>query len=112
MEQKHEIKKPLFWGLDLFNYNWVAKNIPFFLFCAFLAVLYIANGHFGEKMIRRINTLGRENKELSYAYKTVNGTLLFKSKQSELIKAVAPMGLQLPSTMPVVITDSTLISSK
>jgi Bacteriodetes cell division protein (FtsL-like) len=97
------------WALK-FNYQWVVGNIPFFLFCAFLCVLYIANGHYGEKMIRRINKLGKENKELMYEYKTLNGSLMFKSKQSELVKAVSPLGLQLPTEMPIVITDSTTIT--
>ncbi len=94
-----------------FNYGWVVKNIPFFLYCALLCVLYIANGHYGEKMIRKINKLGKENKELTYEYKTLNGSLMFKSKQSELAKAVAPLGLQLPTEMPIVITDSTIIKT-
>jgi Bacteriodetes cell division protein (FtsL-like) len=93
-----------------FNYQWVVGNIPFFLFCAFLCVLYIANGHYGEKMIRRINKLGKQNKELTYEYKTLNGSLMFKSKQSELVRAVSALGLQLPSEMPIVITDSTTIT--
>jgi Bacteriodetes cell division protein (FtsL-like) len=93
------------------NYKWVVKNIPFFMYCAFLCVLYIANGHYGEKLIRKINKLGKENKELTYEYKTLNGSLMFKSKQSELAKAVAPLGLQLPKEMPIVITDSTLIKT-
>lgn len=107
--QKYDATK-LFKGLGFFNYKWVVRNIPFFLFCAFLCVLYIANGHYGEKMIRRINDLGKQNKELTYEYKTLNGNLMFKSKQSELVKAVAPLGLVLPKEMPIVITDSTVIA--
>ncbi len=94
------------------NYKRVVDNIPFFLYCAFLCVLYIANGHYGEKMVRRINALGKENKELTYEYKTLNGALMFKSKQSELAKAVAPLGLKLPNEQPIVITDSTVVNVK
>jgi hypothetical protein len=99
-------------ALGFFNYKWVVKNIPFFLYCAFLCVLYIANGHYGEKMIRRINKLGKENKELSYEYKTLNGKLLFQSKQSELMRAVAPLGLVVPSESPNLLTDSTIVTIK
>jgi hypothetical protein len=35
---------------------------------------------------------------------------MFKSKQSELVKAVAALGLQLPDAMPIVITDSTTVT--
>lgn len=93
------------------NYNWVVKNIPFFAWCAVLCVIYIANGHFGEKMIRNINTLGKQNKELMYEYKTLNGKLLYNSKQSELEKAVGVLSLQLPTEMPIIITDSTLVKN-
>jgi hypothetical protein len=93
------------------NYKWVVKNIPFFLFCAVLCVLYIANGHYGEKMIRSINKLGKDNKELNYAYKTLNGALMFKSKQSELVLAVNDMELLLPKEMPIIITDSSNIKT-
>jgi hypothetical protein len=40
----------------LFNYQWIVKNIPFFLFLSVLAVLYIANGHRADKTIRKINS--------------------------------------------------------
>jgi hypothetical protein len=93
------------------NYKWVVKNIPFFLYCAFLCVLYIANGHYGEKMIRKINKLGKENRELTYEYKTLNGTLMFESKQSEMVKEVSKLGLELPKEMPIMINDSTIIKT-
>ncbi len=92
------------------GYNWVVKNTKFFLYCAFLCVLYIANGHQGEKSIRRINNLGKDNKELMWEYKTLNGKLMFQSKQSQLVKAVTTLGLQLPTEQPIIITDSTIVN--
>ena len=88
------------------NYRWVVKNIPFFFYCAALCVLYIANGHMGDRWIRKINKLGREVKELGYENKTLSGSLMFKSKQSELEKAVAPLGLYLPEEPPVMIQNT------
>jgi hypothetical protein len=110
MEIKSNIEK---WkGLGFFNYRWVVKNIPFFLYCAFLCVLYIANGHYGEKMIRHINKLGKGNKEMTYEHKTLNGSLLFESKQSQLVKAVDSLYLKLPDVMPIIINDSTNVVLK
>lgn len=93
------------------NYRWIVKNIPFFLYCALLCVLYIANGHFGDKMVKQINVLGHEVKELQAENKTLSGALLFKSKPSELEKAVEPLGLKPPKEQPIVVNDSLKIKN-
>ena len=90
----------------LLNYQSVVKQIPFFLFLALLAVVYIYNGHQADKLARDIAKTTREMKELQYEYKTVKGDVLFRSKQSELVKAVAPLGLKELTAAPVIITDS------
>lgn len=90
----------------LLNYQMVVKQIPFFLFLALLAVVYIYNGHKADKTIRAISRTGRELKELQFEYKTVKGDVLFRSKQSELVKAVEPLGLKELTVAPVVIIDS------
>src|ERR1700712_6116241 len=77
-----------------FNYQWIVKNIPFFLFLAVLAILYIYNGHFSDNTIKDINKTGRELKELQYEYKTLKSEVMLRSKQSELAKAVEPLGLK------------------
>ncbi len=85
----------------LLKSGWIAKNIPFFLFLTFLAVLYIANGHYGDKTIRKINKVSRDLKELQYEYKTLKADVMFRSKESELVKAVAPLGLKTLEEPPV-----------
>ena len=75
------------------NYQWIVKNVPFFLFLSALTILYIANGHYADKTIRKINVTSRQIKELEYEYKTVKRDVIFRSKSSELAKAVAPLGL-------------------
>jgi hypothetical protein len=85
----------------LLKSGWIAKNIPFFLFLTFLAVLYIANGHYGDKTIRKINKVSKDLKELQYEYKTLKADVMFRSKESELVKAVAPLGLKTLEEPPV-----------
>jgi Bacteriodetes cell division protein (FtsL-like) len=85
------------------NYQWIVKNIPFFLFLAVLAVLYIANGHYADKTIRNINRAAKDLKELQYEYKTTKREVMFQSKQSELVKTVQPMGLKELTEPPVVL---------
>jgi hypothetical protein len=90
----------------LLNYQWIVKNIPFFLFLCGLAIVYIYNGHYAEKTIKDINRNAKELKELQYEYKTVKSELMFMSKESEVAKAVAPMGLKELIHPPYRLADS------
>ena len=88
------------------NYQSVVRQVPFFLFLAMLAVLYIYNGHKADKTIRSINRTAKEVKELQWEYKTVKSEVMFRSKQSELARAVEPLGLKELVQTPVVLSDS------
>jgi hypothetical protein len=94
--------------LRLFGYRWIVRNIPFFLFLSVLAVVYIYNGHLADKTVRNINKVNRELKELQFEYKTLKGDVMFRSKQSELLKAVEPLGLKELVSPPAVLVDSTI----
>jgi predicted membrane protein len=90
----------------LLNYQSIVKQVPFFLFLAVLAVIYIYNGHYADKTIRNINQTAKEVKELQFEYKTVKSEVMFRSKQSELAKAVEPLGLKELTIAPVVLKDT------
>ncbi len=90
----------------LLNYQGIVKQMPFFLFMAGLAIVYIYNGHLADKTMRSISKVTRELKELQYEYKTVKGEVMFRSKQSELMEAVKPLGLKELTTSPVLLIDS------
>lgn len=94
------------WRKLLLDYQWIVKNIPFFLFLSLLTVLYIYNGHFAEKTIKDINRSSRELRELKYEYKTIQSELMFQSKQSELVKAVEPLGLRELTEPPLKLKDT------
>lgn len=85
---------------QLFNYDWILKNMTFFLFLALLAVVYIANGHMADNRIRKINSTAKELKELQYEYKTVKSDMMFRSRESEMIKAAEPLGLTMDTVPP------------
>jgi hypothetical protein len=89
----------------LYN-RWIVKNIPFYLFASALAIIYIANGHYADKTIRKINSTANHLKEMEYEFKTVKRDVIFRSKESELAKAVAPLGLKELMAPPVRLTDS------
>ena len=86
------------------SYKWVVRNIPFFLFLAALAVLYIYNGHYADKLTRKISATEKHIKELEYQYKTVKSEVIFRSKASELAKVVEPMGLKELIEPPILLT--------
>ena len=90
----------------LFNYRWMVRNIPFFLFLSVLAVLYIYNDHHADKLIRKIATTEKNIRELEFEYKTVKSEVIFRSKASELVKAVEPLGLKELKVTAFILQDS------
>lgn len=88
-----------------FNYRWIVRNVPYFLFLALLAVIYIYNGHNADKTIRNINKVEKELKELQFQYKTLQGEVMFKSKQSELANVVGAFGLKELVQPPVILKE-------
>ena len=104
IEQEQQPVQKMDWKKYL-SHKWVVKNIPFFLFLAMLAVLYIYNGHYADKLLRRISTTEKHIKELEYEYKTVKSEVIFRSKASELVKAVEPLGLKELTAPPVLLAS-------
>jgi hypothetical protein len=106
MKDRKENKEGKMEWKKMFSYKWLVKNIPFFLFITCAAVIYIYNGHYADKTARDINTVNNELKELKYEYKTLKSEVMFRSKQSELAKAVEPFGLKELIAPPVILGDS------
>ena len=102
--KKASLKKD--WRKLLYQ-RWIVKNIPFFLFVAVLTILYIANGHYSDKTIRKIDSLDKHLKEMEYESKTIKRDLKFRSKESKFVKEVEPKGLRELLAPPMQITDST-----
>ncbi|MEO8823708.1 MAG: FtsL-like putative cell division protein [Ginsengibacter sp.] len=94
--------KPWLW---MYN-RWIVKNIPFYFFIAALAIIYIANGHYADKTMRNINNTEKDLKEKEYEFKTVKQEVIFRSKESELAKAVEPLGLKPLMAPPFRIIDT------
>ena len=106
MEGLEKKEKELRWWKRWLNYQAVEEQIPFILYLAVLAVIYIYNGHNADKLARDISRTTRELKELQYEYKTVKGDVLFRSKQSTLVTAVEPLGLKELTDPPMILIDS------
>ncbi len=106
MSETNQIKQPRPEWKRFFSQRWIVKNIPFFLFLTVLAVFYIYNGHYADKTARDINKANNDLKELKYEYKTLKSEVMFRSKQSELARAVEPVGLKEIVTPPIILGDS------
>jgi len=114
MQEQENIKEreiKLDWKRWL-NYQSLVKQVPFFLFLTVLAVIYIYNGHYADKTIRNINRTAKEVKELQWEYKTVKSEVMFQSKQSELVKAVEPLGLKELTEAPVVLNNESNVKGE
>jgi hypothetical protein len=92
--------------LGLIRYQWITRNLPYFLFLTLLAVIYIYNGHYADRVVRDVGKTGRELQELQYEFKSLKSEVMFRSKQSELAKAVEPFGLKPLYSPPFVLRDS------
>lgn len=76
------------------------KYLPRVLFITAITLFYIGNTHYAEKTIRRINTLKVETEDLRADYTTLASDYMEASKQSEVARNVAPLGLEESSTPP------------
>ena len=70
------------------------RALPFMLYLAFLAMIYIANKHLAEKNVRLIDKLGKEVKELNYDFKSTKADLAFKTTLTEVAKRVDTLGIK------------------
>ena len=102
-QQKAKNKKQAAAIKKLVNYKWIVQKLPFILFLAFLAVLYIANGHWADNTIRDISKTAKEVKDLQYEYKSLKSETMFKSRESQITEAAGPLGLKIPADKPMVI---------
>jgi hypothetical protein len=76
------------------------KHLPFIIFLAFIAILYIANGYYADDKIREVNKISNQLKELRSEYISTKSDLMFASKQSEVAKSVEKLGLKEPVVPP------------
>lgn len=77
------------------------QHVPFIMFLGLIAILYIANGYYADDKIREVNKISNQIKELRTEYISSKSDLMFVSKQSEVAKAVEPLGLKEPVVAPM-----------
>ena len=80
----------------------VVKQLPFILFLVFLALIYIANRYHAEKMIRQIDSLKTEVKDLRAEEITTASELMNLNRPSNVQNLVTEkqLGLKLTGEPP------------
>lgn len=90
-----------FTGLDsFFEEGLPVKYLPNVLFIMLLTLLYIGNTHYGNRMNRNIQRLKLETEDLRADYTTLSSDYMEASKQSEVARKVAAIGLVESSSPP------------
>lgn len=84
----------------LFEEGVPLKYMPRVLFLTGITLFYIGNTHFAEKTVRQIDKLKVEVEDLRADYSTLKSDYMEASKQSEVARNVAPLGLQESSSPP------------
>ncbi len=89
-------KKKLTWA-DLSHRPVAAmmNNFGFIMLVGFCCLIYIANSHYAEKNIRRIQTLEKEVKEKRWYFMSLQSENMVNAMQSVLVDKVADNGLRL-----------------
>ncbi|MDX5420759.1 MAG: hypothetical protein LPK07_02430 [Hymenobacteraceae bacterium] len=84
----------------LFEEGVPLKYLPYILFVTFITLFYIGNTHYAEKTIRKIDRTKVETEDLRADYTTLKSEYMEASKQSEVARNVAPLGLIESSSPP------------
>lgn len=71
------------------------KYIPYLIFLAILGLLYIANSHYAERMVRETSKLEAEVENLRSDYTTLRAEFdTFTGRQTEIAKKAKELGLE------------------
>ncbi|MFD3000501.1 FtsL-like putative cell division protein [Pontibacter toksunensis] len=84
----------------LFEHGVPLKFMPHVLFLTGITLFYIGNTHFAEKTIRKIDKVKIETEDLRADFTTLKSEYMEASKQSEVARNVAPLGLIESSSPP------------
>jgi hypothetical protein len=93
----------------IFERQQIVNLMPFILFLTFLILIYIGNSYYAERTIRQIDKTKTELKEKRAEFISTSSELMFRTKQSEVAKAIAREGLKEsvePQKKIMVVTDN------
>ncbi|WP_181306819.1 FtsL-like putative cell division protein [Rufibacter sp. XAAS-G3-1] len=77
------------------------RYLPKVLFLMGVTLFYIGNTHYADRTLRRIDKTKADTEDLRADYTTLKSEYMEASKQSEVARNVAPLGLMESSTPPI-----------
>jgi len=69
------------------------NSLPFVFYLTLLGILYIANGYNAEKLVRELDHVNDDLKELRSEYITIKSDLNYESKQSQVAEKTEAFGV-------------------
>lgn len=98
MAKKRGIQQYL--ELEYLTETLILKNLGFILFMGFLFTIAIANAHYAEGNVRRIQQSQKELKELRWYYMTLEAENMYNSRRTEMGDRLRAQGLEAFPTQP------------
>ncbi len=80
--------------------EWIFINLPFVCYIAALSLLYIANAHFSERSLRRIDKMKKEVMDYKGQYMNIRQQLMYGSTQSQLAKHLETKNIKPLAQLP------------
>jgi hypothetical protein len=84
----------------MFDDGLPVQYVPYILYVAAVLIFYIGNTHYAERTVRQIDKVKTEVEDLRADYTTLKADLMFASKQSEVAKKAASLGIEESSQPP------------
>ena len=84
----------------MFDDGLPVQYVPYALYIAVVLIFYIGNTHYAERTVRQIDKVKTEVEDLRADYTTLKAELMFASKQSEVAKRAASLGIEESSQPP------------
>jgi hypothetical protein len=77
------------------HWQWedVSRHIPFILYCTFLLLVYIANGHSQESKQRKILSTRQEVEDLKAEYILLQSEVMHLGRRTEVLDRLQNMGM-------------------
>jgi len=87
----------------------VTRQIPFILYCTFLLLIYIANGHHQESMQRKILSTRQDVEDLKAEYILLQSEVMHLGRRTEVLGRLQNMGMgwNAPQTPPIKLETKT-----